>query len=81
MTNQGRDECTRRRPDDDFGLVGIPFGGHTERHEGGYLIGSPGYAPTTEDQSYPAHVLHNRTEIAINTLETDPELAMRQVEP
>ena len=38
-------------------LIGVPTGSHSDSHETSHLIGSACYPTSTENQSYPAHVV------------------------
>lgn len=54
------DQCghigTAGSADHDICIVRLPSGSEANRHQRGHLISGAGDAPTSEDQSYPAHV-------------------------
>jgi hypothetical protein len=72
-SNRRRHEGTRRRPDDDLSIVGIPSCRHVYSEEGGEVIGGSGDSPTAEYKTYSAHGSSGyRLGPALGLLHADP---------
>jgi hypothetical protein len=54
-TNEGGNVGAPRRPDDDFGVVGVPPAGHLQRHQSGQLIGGTRDAASAQDKTDSTH--------------------------